>query len=342
MLAAVCLTACSVHEFPDTDFVGERHEATFELRFTDIDMPLHTVVHYSPDGTRVVDAPEGTMRYIVRAYRRSDIEAKQYSRPTVDTTFCRTVTGDADCTVALRLPAGDYSVYVWADLAADGVAGQWHYDAADFSAIARQTPHVGDTPLLQAFRGTTDITIDRRETIYDETAPAHGVVTLKRPLARVEFMADDYEEFLAKYIAALAKRQEETRGDAPTRAIEVSDFEVTVQYDAFMPYVYNAFTDKPIDSATGVTFRSIPTAADEHSVLLAYDYIMVNGHESSVPMSIVITDREHTFSVASSTIDVPIVRGKKTIVRGAFFSSRSQSGLGISPEFSGEWNIEIK
>ena len=44
---------------------------------------------------------------------------------------------------------------------------------------------------------------------------------------------------------------------------------------------------------------------------------------------------------STSTINVPTMRGRNTIVRGRFLTSQATGGVGIDPGFDGEYNIEL-
>ena len=56
------------------------------------------------------------------------------------------------------------------------------------------------------------------------------------------------------------------------------------RYQGFMPCSFNMFTNKPADSWTGVAFDSTMQRLSDTEVELGFDYVFVNGGESTVPV----------------------------------------------------------
>lgn len=75
---------------------------------------------------------------------------------------------------------------------------------------------------------------------------------------------------------------------------------------------------------------------------LGFDYVFVNGHESSVTVSVEIYDRDGTLLSRSQPISVPLVRNKVTIVRGKFLTVKAEGGVSIDADFDGEYNYEYR
>ena len=113
-------------------------------------------------------------------------------------------------------------------------------------------------------------------------------------------------------------------------------------YTSFLPTMYNVLTQKPIDAKTGMTFTSTLSPLNEEEALIGFDYVLVNGTESSVSVQVGLYDSEGTMLSLSNPVTVPIVRGKVTTVRGKFLTLATGSGIGVSPGFDGEYNIELK
>ena len=90
-----------------------------------------------------------------------------------------------------------------------------------------------------------------------------------------------------------------------------------------------------------VSYDGSITQLDDGEALLSFDYVMVNGHESSIPVAVEIYDGK-TLIANTGAINVPIVRNRLTTVRGKFLTSRANEGVGIDPGFDGDFNIEIK
>ena len=100
--------------------------------------------------------------------------------------------------------------------------------------------------------------------------------------------------------------------------------------------------DKPNDSSLGIQFRSDITLIDDHNARLGFDYVLVNGKESSVMVAVGLFDEEGTRLSMTNPIEVPIKRSMLTTVKGSFLMQDTGGGVAIDPDFEGEFNIIIK
>ena len=167
---------------------------------------------------------------------------------------------------------------------------------------------------------------------------------MRRPLARYVFVTTDLSDFISRHglrplsdeVGAESSPARCLRSTCPTSASSSAT-------QAYMPSVYNAHIDKPVNSMTGVAFDGAITRADGNTAELGSDYISVNGHETSVQVAVDVYDRNTGTRVASTNpITVPLVRNRLTIVRGRFLTSKAGSSVGISPDFKDDINIEIR
>ncbi|MDD6622868.1 MAG: hypothetical protein PUE90_09215, partial [Bacteroidales bacterium] len=107
------------------------------------------------------------------------------------------------------------------------------------------------------------------------------------------------------------------------------------------PCSFNMFTNKPADSWTGVAFTSRLIKINEQEAELGFDYVFVNGSEAKVSVCVEVYDSENNLLANINPIEVPLVRSQLTIVRGEFLTSKATGGVGIVPDFDGEYNIVI-
>ena len=120
-----------------------------------------------------------------------------------------------------------------------------------------QGDHKGNTNHRDAFRGTNNISL-----IADvmERLPDTLNVAMQRPLAKFEFVTNDVVEFIDKESTRIASKangkKSASADDTPTRAVNIEDYKVVFYYVGFMPHAYSMYTDKPVDSSTGVMFES--------------------------------------------------------------------------------------
>ena len=106
-----------------------------------------------------------------------------------------------------------------------------------------------------------------------------------------------------------------------------------------MPNAYSLFTDKPVDSATGISFESKLSQINESEASMGFDYIFINGNESITTVSVGIYNTEGQLLSMTEPIEVPIKRSWHTIIKGKFLTQDNKGGVNISPEFDGDYNF---
>lgn len=336
----VLLTACDVHEWPDTP-----ENVTFRLKLRyERDM---TVWEHLYDGTEVTEQglgdtydnrrEHGKMRYIIRAYPLTDKQrsAREYTREFV---FTKDIAEGYDHEATLDLAAGNYRIMVWSDLVENDGDTPYH-DAGDFAEITLQGDHSGNNDYRDAFRGTGDISLTADVAEY---VPGTLEITMQRPLAKFEFITNDLAEFIQKEglrITAKNSGAESALGNDPATRVNVEDYKVAFHYVGFMPCAYSMLTDKPVDSSTGVMFQSALKELNDRKASMGFDYVFVNGTESAVTVQIGLYDKEGTRLSLTEPITVPLRRNHHTILRGKFLMSKASGGVTINPDFDGDHNL---
>ena len=336
----VLLTACDVHEWPDTP-----ENVTFRLKLRyERDM---TVWEHLYDGTEVTEQglgdtydngrEHGKMRYIIRAYPLTEKQrpAQKYTREFV---FTKDITEGYDHETTLDLAAGDYRIMVWSDLVENDDVDPYH-DAGDFAEITLQGDHRGNDDYRDAFRGTGDISLTADVAEY---VPGTLEITMQRPLAKFEFITNDLAEFIQKEglrIAAKSGGAKSASGNDPATRVNVEDYKVAFHYVGFMPCAYSMLTDKPVDSSTGVMFRSALKELNDREASLGFDYVFVNGTESAVTVQVGLYDKEGTRLSLTEPIRVPLRRNHHTVLRGKYLMSEASGGVTINPDFDGDHNL---
>lgn len=336
----VLLTACDVHEWPDTP-----ENVTFRLKLRyERDM---TVWEHLYDGTEVTEQglgdtydngrEHGKMRYIIRAYPLTEKQrpAQKYTQEFV---FTKDITEGYDHETTLDLAAGDYRIMVWSDLVENDDVDPYH-DAGDFAEITLQGDHRGNDDYRDAFRGTGDISLTADVAEY---VPGTLEITMQRPLAKFEFITNDLAEFIQKEglrIAAKSGGAKSASGNDPATRVNVEDYKVAFHYVGFMPDTYSMLTDKPVDSSTGVMFQSDLKELNDREASLGFDYVFVNGTESAVTVQVGLYDKEGTRLSLTEPIRVPLRRNHHTVLRGKYLMSEASGGVTINPDFDGDHNL---
>ena len=97
-----------------------------------------------------------------------------------------------------------------------------------------------------------------------------------------------------------------------------------------------------MDSKTGVAFKDNLRLINNETVQLGYDVVMVNGKESSVIVGFNIYDENNKLVSSVSNVQVPLKRGQLSTLIGKFLTNGTEpNGIGIKPDFDGEFNVNI-
>jgi hypothetical protein len=148
------------------------------------------------------------------------------------------------------------------------------------------------------------------------------------------------KEFVDKELEYL-RSEATTRGEIPPTRVDIDEYNIVIYYSGFMPNTYNMYTDKPVDSATGVSFESEISPLDEKEASLGFDYVFVNGKESAVSVQVGIYNKKNELLAMSNPFNVPLKRNHNTVIKGSFLMEEASGGITINPDFDGEHNIVI-
>ncbi len=334
LLLPLFTTTCAVHEWP------EPAEADALLTFHfNRDLPPFLTVDYTTN-TRVSESGmDYDFRYVVNAYRKKP--DGDFSR-TPDRTF---VFSKDDVTEPnhqerVKMDEGSYKFMAWVDYVGQGKLDDMFYNPDNFENIRVNTNYLGNTDFRDAFIGETEATIIRYGT---EVPPVEAYLEMGRPLAKFQFITVDLDEFITK---VTKDRIEEAlkSGDDPTKvpeSVDLSLYKVVVRYSGWMANAFSMFTNRPSDSKPGYTFESTVRAINDKEATLGFDYVLVNGVESSVIMDIELYDEKNKLLSITEGIEVPIKRSKLTTVKGRFLMQEANGGVAINPSFDNEYNYEF-
>ena len=339
--ALLCITSCAVHEWPEPTPA----DVIVNLDF-DTQLPQYKVLN--EEGTRAShDGRDYDIRYTIAAYRLLQ-DGSYAEEPFLLKVFSKDEIEELNATFRFSIDEGSYRFYVWTDFVLAGTRSDYFYNTTSFRRISLQGTHEGNNDFRDAFSGSADLKVIRRGS---KETPSTVTVQMRRPLAKFEFITTDLQEFITKTIEAMIRKEEaeaaakagETKpeGDTKTPVVDLEKYKVVFFYSGYMPNAYNMMEGKPCDSATGVKFSSAISAIDNHDARLGFDYVFVNGEESSVMVTVALYDEEGTQLSISRQIEVPIKRSMLTTVRGSFLMQNTGGGVAIDPGFEDEFNIYI-
>lgn len=339
--ALLCITSCAVHEWPEPSPA----DVIVNLDF-DTQLPQYKVLN--EEGTRAShDGRDYDIRYTLAAYRLLQ-DGSYAEEPFLLRVFSKDEIEELDASFRFSIDEGSYRFYVWTDFVLAGTQSDYFYNTTSFRRISLQGVHEGNNDFRDAFSGSADLKVIRRGS---KETPSTVTVQMRRPLAKFEFITTDLQEFITKTIEAMIRKEEaeaaakegETKsdGDTKTPVVDLEKYTVVFFYSGYMPNAYNMMEGKPCDSATGVKFSSAISTIDNHDARLGFDYVFVNGEESSVMVTVALYDEEGTQLSISRQIEVPIKRSMLTTVRGSFLMQNTGGGVAIDPGFEDEFNIYI-
>ena len=363
MILAV-LSGCDVHDFPDSHYFpgpsdtpgnsgrpddsGNKDDSGDQNNQNGEQNPLlskilvqlnydvrMTMWEHSYDGNLVIERglgesydsynDSGMMRYIIRACPVSKDRAVS-ARAAHEYQFIKDVKAGYDAEFSIDVAPGQYNIMVWSDFLRES---DIIYETGDFTGIMLdENSDMGDES-NDAFRGTNDqsFSVNVQEDDIDTVK-----VVMQRPLAKFEFVANDLDEFVVK----ADTKQNSTKSSSD---ININDYIVRFFYVGFRPDVYSMYTDKPVDSSSGVTFESTMSQLDSSEVKIGFDYVFVGDQSSDVTLQIGVFDRNEKQISMTKPIKVPLMRGRHTVMTGAFLTPDASGGVVLDPDYNGDHNV---
>lgn len=323
-------TAC-VHEFPEPPA-----KRSVQLIISH-QLPWSYFDFYAPGYNRSADARAEVANALFSRYIYKVYPAGDKKNCIMTEVRYRTDLSGADFTEDLDVPAGDWDIYVWNDYA-DAAKASLFYNAEDFSHIQYLYPYRGDSEYKDAFVGMISVSVP---VSTQADVPVSGRILLERPLAAYGFIATDYQQFIINEIRRRGTSPNMAPAADPTLIPDLDRYYVKISYTAFLPSVYNIFVGNPIDSTTGVSFTAPLRALNNDQAMLGFDYIFVNGKNSTVKVALQIYDPDDNLIGSTNSIDVPIERSQFTRILGKFLTSKASGGAVIMADFDGEYNIQF-
>ena len=211
---------------------------------------------------------------------------------------------DAEITVR-HVGEGVFDVLLWSDcVPADGGVSPF-YDASDLRQVRLRTA---------AYEACTDYKDAACASLAGVGVTSEGgsvEAVMERPLAKYRIVARDIDRY---------RRLE----GVPA----VKDLTVSVSCEGFFPSSFNVAAGKPNNAVEGVGYASRPSWTTDADGLteLASDYVMVNGSESSVRLTVSVTAPDGSVVARTRGVKVPYRRGRLTTVAGDFLTAGRGGG----------------
>lgn len=329
-ISLLMLVCCdTVHQWPEPGREVDPTDISAQVDVTcEIELDIEKII------TKGALAPVYTLEDGEKYLRRYHINIYGENREGKETVFSdvffQPTAAMEPLSFSTTLHARKYEILVWMDYVLSDVKDDLYYRTAD----GMESIHI---PGREGYSADCDYK-DAQTLLYpvDLTDSRdwfrHVVITvpLQRPVAKVTFEAIDFAEYASKmgYTGDLDEY--------------IKEFHVNVFYSGYIATGFNAETQNLNDAGTGYSYSSAPVNLPGGSLTrLGYDYVFVNGEKSSVTVSVEITDSEGRVINRVDDITVPTYRGKETVVREKFFTKEYYPGIGINPDFDGEFNVYV-
>lgn len=335
-VAILGLYSCEkVHEFPepgkevDPTEIETRVKINCKIQLTGLDIVTKSSMSdvLQSDSTDYYER-----RFIV------NIHANEYTDTLVESyTIHRQVTDVSDLIIETKLHTRKYKVTVWMDYIRKGAETDLYYSTSNGKALnAIHQPSIdkytacSDFKDAQTFVTDVDLTPYAGQWFADITIPA----PLERPVAKITFLTGDLEQFSS---------QIGYKGSLEDLA---NDLALEFSYDGYYPTGFNAYTGRLNDSQVGYGFKSPAsypyTLEEKDYARVGFDYVFVNNESSSVTISARIKFKSTgQFINEVNNVVVPITRGRETVLIYKFLTKEYVPGIGINPEFDGEFNVYV-
>lgn len=233
--------------------------------------------------------------------------------------------GDGTYLVELSVPEGTYDLRLWTDYArTDAPLADTYYQTESLKAVSIVTePYTANTDVKDAaYHNESDLTLPEEGTTI--------TIPLQRPLAKYRIIADDVETY-----RKLAEAE-------PEKYPPLEELTVTVQYDGYFPSGFNVSTGKPNDAIGGISYSQVLAHYNnvDDEVLLGSDWVLVNGTESLVNVTITVADSQGNTLCSVSGIQINYRRSHLTTVHGNFLTAGiSNGGININTEWDGIYDV---
>lgn len=317
---ATGMTRCDIKEGVSLVMIDVK-KGTTAIDFTQVKLNLTYPSPRLPDFAslkgRAVTGDVPQLRAVIEVYRKGTEERVMRKE-----TFVTPTTTEGLYTADLLLTPATYDLRIWSDYTLEAMTDNHYITNSTATSIIRLQPkgqYRGNTDTRDAFTQRKEMTVAQNE--HTESVQMH------RPLAKYRIVATDvrkYEEMRVKY-------------GYPS----LEDIQITVAYEGFLPNAYSVKEQKPADADTGYRYSSAVSQESDQEATVAKDYILVNGTQSFVTVSILFTDLTGKTIGGVKGVRIDYRAGQLTTLRGAFLTAGLGGFIDIDTEWGGDYEVEF-
>lgn len=223
---------------------------------------------------------------------------------------------------------GEYDWTLWVDYTENGSTTDLWYDTKSLQAvklIATDKTYASGSDTREAFCHTGNIDVTGGEMSID--------IAVQRPQAKYVLIADDVQ----RYRELLAVN--------PEKYVPLDELNITMLYESYLPDGFNAQSNKPNNSQQGYKCAqtALPAIGEtDTEVKVGSDHVFVNGSESSVTVTVLVSDNTGRTISRVQGVVVQYKRNMLTTVRGDFLTAGVVNpGINIDTDWDGVHEVEF-
>lgn len=227
-----------------------------------------------------------------------------------------------------ELPQDEYDMTLWVDYTGSDSADDLWYDTESLQAVTIIAPdqtYAAGSDTREVFYGTATVTAAGTN--------ASVTVATERPQAKYTLVANDVE----RYRQLMAAN--------PEKYVPLDELSTQIIYEGYLPDGFNAQTGKPNHSSAGYqcSRTALPAVGESDTeVKIGSDYVFVNGSESAVTVTVLVTDKTGRTVSRVTGVEVAYKRNMLTTVRGDFLTAGVVTpGININTDWEGVHNVEF-
>ena len=217
---------------------------------------------------------------------------------------------------------------LWVDYTASDSDDDLWYDTESLQAVTIISPdqtYAAGSDTREVFYGTATVTAAGTN--------ASVTVATERPQAKYTLVANDVE----RYRQLMAAN--------PEKYVPLDELSTQIIYEGYLPDGFNAQTGKPNHSSEGYqcSRTALPAVGESDTeVRIGSDYVFVNGSESAVTVTVLVTDKTGRTVSRVAGVEVAYKRNMLTTVRGDFLTAGVVTpGINIDTDWEGVHNVEF-
>lgn len=317
IIAILSLVSC-VHEFPEMGVSGGNPlivTCTVNIRISLDSLTLHKEIYT----TRASEEKYKRSRFFIEVYPEG------VNEPVYHQVLYREANDTTTFSIPLELNSLRYNIVAWHDYVdVSGINPFYTLDNLRSIHIPAPNRYFGNTDNKDCHSLVAELDLTPYEGQWNVEVNKH--YEMIRPLAKIVFITTDLGT--------------DDKNGQDIRSV-IDKYRTKIVYTGYLPTGFNVLGNRPNDSEVGYSCDAKLTVLDNGEVCVAFDYILVNTHETYVDAALIVYDENGEEVTHTEPIHFPIMRNGITVLRDRFFTKTPPAGVTIQPEFEGEFNIYI-